>query len=274
MLEGRADAHHLRVRLAVHETRETVAVHAAHAGAVREVRLVEADTARRMERMEPGGLELVGEPLDPRLVRDRRKRVRSAGRRLRRILTARAVDLVQVLGLRVVRLELVVGDRPGRRDPVVVPKLAEVLLAKAVERGSVELRRAADEVVDLRLERLPLRVVPGVLRDVAVVDEDVVHAPVRRLASQPVAALEQEDPLSGRGEMAREGAAPGPGPDDHDVVGVHVSPRSRVRATRNPRRGRRPPPAPSFPARTGEPAAGSRSVAPSRARPPRRCPSS
>ena len=103
-----------------------------------------------------------------------------------------------------------------------VEKLAEVLLAQTVERRAVELRGAADEVMDLRLERLPLRVVPGVLRDVAVVDEDVLREPVRRLARQPVAALQQQDPLARRCQVAGQGAAARARADDDDVVGVHL----------------------------------------------------
>ena len=102
----------------------------------------------------PGRLEVVGELLDARLVADRRERVRRARRRLGRVLAARAVHLVALLGERVVRLHLVVADRPAGRDAVVVGELAEVLLAQAVQRRAVELGGAADEVVHLRLERL------------------------------------------------------------------------------------------------------------------------
>ena len=103
-----------------------------------------------------------------------------------------------------------------------VNQLTEILLTKAVERRAVELRRAADEVVDLRLERRSLRVVPGVLGHVLVVDEDVLGEPVGGLAGEPVAPLEQQDPLPGRCQVAREGAAACPGSDDDDVVGVHL----------------------------------------------------
>ena len=203
VLERRPHAEHLGVRLRVDEAREAVAGRTADAGAERRVRLVEHDPARRVERVVAGGREVVGELLDPRLVRDGGMRVRRARRRLGRVLAARAVHLVELLGERVVRLQLVVGDRPGRRDAVVVLQLAEVLLAKPVERGAVELRRAADEVVDPRLEGLAARVVPGVRRDVAVVDEHVLVRPVLRLAREPVAALEQEDALA---RTARGGA--------------------------------------------------------------------
>jgi hypothetical protein len=132
------------------------------------------------------------------------------------------VDLVELLGLRVVGLELVVGDRPGRGDAVVVEQLAEVGFAQPVERRAVELRGAADEVVDLRLERLAVRVEPGVLGDVAVVDEDVLGEPVRRLARQPVATLQQQDPLARRRQAPRQGAASRTGADDDDVVRVQL----------------------------------------------------
>ena len=171
--------------------------------------------------MMSGGGEVVGELLDPRLVRDRREGIGSARRRLGRVLAARAVHLVELLGLRVVGLHLVVADRPGGRDAVVVAELAEVLLAQAVERRAVELRGAADEVVHLRLERLGrVRVVPGVRRDVAVVDEHVVHVPVLWLAREPVAALEQQDALARWGEVPDERAAAGAAADHDHVVGV------------------------------------------------------
>ena len=103
-----------------------------------------------------------------------------------------------------------------------VAELAEVLLAQAVERRAVELGGAADEVMDLRLEGLGgLAVVPGLLGDVAVVDEHVRRGPVLRLAPQPVPALEQQDPLARGGEAIDEGAAPGAAADDDHVVVAH-----------------------------------------------------
>ena len=143
MLEGRPHTEHVRVRLAVDGAGEAVAVRAAHARAVGHVRLVQPDPARRVEGVVPGGGQVVGELLDPRLVRDGRERVRSARVGLGRVLVVSAVHLVEVLRLGVVGLDLVVGDRPGRRDAVVVLELPEVLLPQAVERCAVELRRAA-----------------------------------------------------------------------------------------------------------------------------------
>ena len=103
--------------------------------------------------------------------------VRRRRRRLGRVLAPGAVHLVELLGLGVVGLEHAVVDRPGRRDPAVVLELAEVALAQPVQRGAVELRGAADEVVDLRLEGVALGVEPAVGRHVAVVDEDRLRRP-------------------------------------------------------------------------------------------------
>jgi hypothetical protein len=106
----------------------------------------------------------------------------------------------------------------------VVAELAEVLRPQAVEGGAVELRRPADEVVDLRLERLPLRVVPRVVGDVAVVDEHVLREPVLRLARQPAASLEQEDLLARGREVPGKRAAARTRPDDDHVIFGHFNP--------------------------------------------------
>ena len=222
MLERGSHAEHVRIGLAVHGTGEPVAVDAADAGAVRHVRLVEADAAGCMEGVESSGREIVRKLLDPRLVGHRWEGIRSARRRLRGVLPPRAVHLVQLLRLRVVGLQLVVGDRPGGRDPVVVAELAEVLFPEPVQRGPVELGRPADEVVHLGLERLALYVVPRVGRDVPVVHEDVLREPVLRLARQPVAALEQEDALPRGGKVPGKRAAACTGADDDDVVVLHA----------------------------------------------------
>ena len=139
--------------------------------------------------------EVVGQLLDARLVRDRRERVRRAGGRLGRVLAAGAVHLVVALGERVVRLHLVVGDRPRGRDAVVVAQLAEVLCPQPVQRRPVHLRGAADEVVHLRRKHLAILVVPHVGRHVAAVDEHLLGGDVLGLAWQPAPALEKQDLL-------------------------------------------------------------------------------
>ena len=113
---------------------KAIAGPAADAMAVGPVVLEEADAAGRVERVVAGLLEVVRQLLDARLVGQRRERVLGARVALRGVLAVVAVDLVEVLGPGVVRLHVVVRDRPGRRDPVVVAELAEVLAA-AGDRG-------------------------------------------------------------------------------------------------------------------------------------------
>ena len=189
-------------------------------GAPSPVGLVEQDPARCRERVVPGGRQVVGDLLDARLVGDGGPRVLLRPRALGRILAVAAVHLVQPLGLGVEGLEVVVAERPRRRDAVGVLDLAEVLRAQPVERGAVQLGGPADEVVDLRLERGAVGVVPGVGRDVPAFQEHLLGLPVLGLARQEVAPFEQQDPLAGRREGVGQGAPTGPGPDDDDVVVV------------------------------------------------------
>ena len=149
------------------------------------------------------------------------KRIGRAGRRLGRVLAARAVHAVELLGQRVIGLELVVGNRPGGRDPVVMAQLAEILRPQPVQSGSVELGRAAHAVVDLGLELLAVRVAPGIGRDVAVIHEDRLGRDVLRLARKPSSAFQEQDPLARGGEVTGQCAAARAAPDDDHVVVRH-----------------------------------------------------
>jgi hypothetical protein len=106
------------------------------------------------------------------------------------------VHLIEVLGLGVVRLQVLVRDRPGGRDAAVVSDLAEVLLAEADQRGAVELGVPADEVVRAGVELLAVAIVPGLLDVVAVLDLDGARVPVLLLARDVAAPLEEEDALA------------------------------------------------------------------------------
>src|SRR5690606_4929764 len=118
-----------------------IAVHgfAAYAGTEGHVRLVEHDPAGRVERMVTSRGQVVGELLDAWFVADGRMRILRADRWFGRILAVETVDLVELLGLRVVGLHLLVPYGPGRRNPVVVMQDAEVFGAQPEEGGSVEL---------------------------------------------------------------------------------------------------------------------------------------
>ena len=193
VLERGANAEDFGVGLRLHEAGKSIAILATNALAVGPICLVEHDAAGRVEGMVARALQVVGELLDAWLVRDGGMRVGSGAGRLGGILPARAVDMIHLLGLRVVGLEILVAERPGGRDAVVVFQDAEVLFAQAVERGAVELRGAADEVVHAGLEFVPVLVAPEVLRGVAVRDENLGGRPVLGLAGQPAAAFEDED---------------------------------------------------------------------------------
>ena len=136
--EDGPDRDHLGVGLGVHQARVAITPGAADAGAARPVGLVQQDPARRVERVPAALGQVVGDLLDPRLMRDRRPRVLLRPVALGRVLAVVAVHLVQLLGLRVPRLEVVVGQRPGRGEPVDVLDLAEVLRAAA---GTAPRRR-------------------------------------------------------------------------------------------------------------------------------------
>src|SRR5439155_24787719 len=129
----------------------------------------------------------------------------------------------------VVRLEVLVGERPGRRDAAVVPNLAEVLLAEAEEDCSVDLRVAADVVLSVRPERNPMLVDPHLFGDVALLPENLPGIPVLRLAREVATALEDQDAQTARGEPVGERAAAGPAADDDHVVVVgHSGPPSQT----------------------------------------------
>jgi hypothetical protein len=220
MRERRVHADHVRVRLRAHEAGMAVASRAPDARASLRLALVQHDAERNVEGAKPLSSEVVGELLDARLVADGRMRVRIARRRIRRIDTALAVHLVEALGAPVVRLEVLVGDRPGGGHTVVVLQLAEVLSAHAGERRAVELGVAADPVVGVRMELASVAVAPRFLRVVLAVHVDGARGPVVPLARHVAAALQEQDPLARRGQRVEEGAAAGARPDDDHVVPV------------------------------------------------------
>src|SRR5437879_7313207 len=92
--------------------------------------LVQQDAERDGKRVVPELPEAVGELLDARFVTDRRVAVRGGRGRLRGIRPAPPVHVIQVFGLRVIRFEVLVAERPRGRDPPVVADLAELFPAQ------------------------------------------------------------------------------------------------------------------------------------------------
>src|SRR5215468_283598 len=132
--------------------------------------------------------------------------------------------MIHLFGPRVVRFQVLIGDRPGRGDAVVMAQHAEILAPQAIQRGAEQLGCAADEVVHLRLKWLAMEVIPGVWRYVAILVEYRGCIPVLHLAPEPVAALQDQNVLSRRCELPGEGAATRATADDDDVVALtHAS---------------------------------------------------
>ena len=133
-----------------------------------------------------------------------------------RVVAGRAVDAVDALRLAVVGLEVGVAERPCRRGALVVLDRAEVVLAEAREARAVDLRVAADDVVDPGLEDPAGAVEPALGGLVAAFGEHRVRGPVLRLARQPPPALEHEHVDAAAGERERRrGAAHARADDDH-----------------------------------------------------------
>src|SRR3989442_12433853 len=94
---------------------------------------------------------------------DRRMRIRSTGRWIRGILFPAAVHLVELLGLRAIRLQVLVRDRPRGREAAPMLHLPKVLPAEAEPRPAIQLGVAATPAVRGRVAPPPLPVRPYLL---------------------------------------------------------------------------------------------------------------
>src|SRR5262245_65454226 len=108
MLERGIDAEDLSVCFRMNQTGMPVAGVATDASAGSGVLLVQHASQRHVKRLEPQTGEVVAELLNTRLVTDRRMGIGHARRWIRRIFRTSAVHPIESLGLRVIRLELLV----------------------------------------------------------------------------------------------------------------------------------------------------------------------
>src|SRR6266700_7115437 len=120
MLDRLIDAHNLRVGLGTHKASESVAGVAANAATLLRILLVEHDPNRNVEGLQAGARKVIGQLLNTWLVAHSRPGIWGVGRRLRWILAAIAVHLIEILRLSVVRLQVVIANRPCGRDSAVV----------------------------------------------------------------------------------------------------------------------------------------------------------
>ncbi len=173
-----------------------------------------------MKWMQPDSLQIGRQLGNPGLVIDRRVRIRSARPGLQRILAALSVHVEEPLGFRVIGLEHIVSERPRGREASGMDDLAEIALAKAQQRSAVHFGIAADEVMQCRTERVAPRVGPALVRLVCGIDEYRLRAPVLLATLEILSALEDQDPLAGRGEALSERSAARPAADHDHVVMV------------------------------------------------------
>ena len=101
-----------------------------------------------------------------------------------------------------------------------VAQFAEILFAQTEQSSAVKLRVAAHVIVGVRVEILAVLVKPGLLGVVVAVHVDDLGVPVCLLARNVVAALENQDPLSGRRQVVGERSATRTGSDDDYVVAI------------------------------------------------------
>src|SRR6185369_10896258 len=222
ILDGSIDAQHLRIGFRVHETGEPVARVAANAQALPWILLVKLNAKWSVERFQAKPREVVAQMLYARLVTDRGMRIRSAGTRFCWILAALAVDVIELFGLRIVRLDIIVRNRPCGRDTGVMAKLTEVFLAQSKQRSAVKLGVAADIVVRVRVKFFSVHVSPLFLSLVLAQEIDGFRIPVVLLARHIVAAFEDQDALACWRKFVGQGSAAGAGSDDDHVVMVRV----------------------------------------------------
>src|SRR5713101_302664 len=169
--------------------------------------------------------KIVAECLNSRLMTDRRMWIGTARRGFRGIFAALSVHVIQPFGLQVVRLQIVVGNRPRWGNPSKMFDLTEILSAQAEQRRAVEFGISAHVVIRVRMERLSIFVAPFFFRLILAFHIDRARIPVGLLVGNIVAAFQNENTFPGRCERVHKSPAARAGPDDDHVVvlvGVHA----------------------------------------------------
>src|SRR4051812_6450881 len=167
--------------------------------------------------MEPLRPKLADQHRHPGRVRNRAVRVGTTSR-FGRIDAGFAAHLIETLGALVVRLQGLVIDRPGWREPIDLLDGAEVLAAQAIEHAAPEFRVTTNAVVGVRREFPPATIAPAFLRAVAELLPHRVGIPVLDLTRHEIAAFDNENARRSIRQRARHRTAPRAGADDDDVV--------------------------------------------------------
>src|SRR5262249_18067389 len=116
---------------------------------------------------------------------------RSAPIRLGGIFADFTVNVVSAFSLGVVRLQLAVRNRPGRRDSSEMFYLAKIFFAETKQRCAVKFRIAADIIIGVRMQLTAIGVAPQLLRVVATARIHLERTPVLFFAPDEWTALKQ-----------------------------------------------------------------------------------
>src|SRR5437764_15084883 len=105
-------------------------------------------------------------------------------------LTDSTVDMINALGFGVIRLELAVRDRPGRRSAAEMFNLAKIFFPQTEERGSIEFRVTANVIIGVRMQFCAVCVTPKLYRVVSSVRIHLHRAPIFVLTRNKGPALD------------------------------------------------------------------------------------
>ena len=117
MFESRIHANDLRIRFAIDQAWKSVECSTPHASTRVQglaVFFLQQDSERQWEGMMAAALQIVVELLNARRVADGRVAIRSACWTFRGINSVFSVDVIQMLRFGVIRLEVLVAERPCR----------------------------------------------------------------------------------------------------------------------------------------------------------------
>ncbi len=102
-------------------------------------------------------------------------------------------------------------------------KRFKVLFAETRQRGTVDFRVAANEVVHAGTKWLSCIIMPEFSRLVPLAIKDRLWAPVLRLFREKITTLQQEDLSAAITKGVCQGATAHPGADDDEIEIIHLA---------------------------------------------------
>ena len=222
---GWAHAVDVRVRFAIHQARKTVAGAAANAGTVLGRRFVQLDRERNRERRVSSFGEFVEEFLDTRFMRNGREWVFRFRRGLGRVRSSLAMDLIESLGLGIVRLKVAILQGPLGRNASLMLNPFKIALSQPKHGAPVDLRIASHVVAGAGTKFLSVFVPPHLVSVIALLLKNCCRIPVFFFPSKKTAPFENKNALSTWRQPTRECSAARSGADNDHVVKViaHVT---------------------------------------------------